>query len=214
MICCCAILQILLHDIARKYENVTVKVFQKYENLEYKKNRLKLDIEFLNNWKQLGVNPKFLIFKLPNVCNKDALSIRKIRLPRTINKRNKKLQQVSKGLSLSEMFLSKQLSTTDFYMITKSITSHSKKSPQKSLYTQQKKLSSLTRDYRLPIFTANETITSLTQCELSQEEFNLLTAVLYFPVQPDKTQRFEIFTIFEKIHHSFINNLKCKETKS
>ena len=57
----------IYNNIARKYGNVTVKDFQKYEKLEYKKNKLKLDINFLNNCKQLGVYPKFLIFKLPNI---------------------------------------------------------------------------------------------------------------------------------------------------
>ena len=42
-------------DIAQKYGNV--KDSQKYEKLEYKKNKLKLDIDFLNNCKQLGVYP-------------------------------------------------------------------------------------------------------------------------------------------------------------
>ena len=82
-----------------------------------------------------------LIFKLPNVSNKDALSIRKRLLRSAINKRNKQLQHLSKDLSLSENVLSTQLSTIDFYILTKPITSYNKK----SLYTQQKKLSSLTR---------------------------------------------------------------------
>ena len=43
------------NDIAHKYGNVTVKDFRKYEKLEYKKNKLKLDIDFLNNCKELGV---------------------------------------------------------------------------------------------------------------------------------------------------------------
>ena len=104
--------------------------------------------------------------------------------------------------------------TIDFYILTKSITSYNKKSLQKSLYTQQKKLSSLTRDCNLPIFTANETITNLTQYELSQEESDLLKAGLYFSIQPDKIRKFEIFITFEKIHRSFLNNLKSEETKS
>ena len=107
-----------------------------------------------------------------------------------------------------------QLSTNDFYILTKSITSYNKKLLQKSLYTQQKKLSSLTRDCNLPIFTANETITNITQYELSQEESDLLKAGLYFSIQPDKIRKSEIFTTFEKIHRSFLNNLKSKETKS
>ena len=73
-------------NIARKYGNITGKDFRKYEKLEYKKNKLKLDIDFLNNCKQLGVYPKIFIFKLANVSNKDALSIRKRLLCGAINK--------------------------------------------------------------------------------------------------------------------------------
>ena len=91
---------------------------------------------------------------------------------------------------------------------------HSNQSPQKLLYTQHKKTPSLTRICSLPIFTANETIANLTQCELSQEEFDLLKACLYFSMQSDKIRKSEIFTTFEKIHRSFLDNLKSEETKS
>ena len=37
---------------------------------------------------------------------------------------------------------------------------------------------------------------------------------LYYLIQPDKIRNSEIFTTFQKIHRSFINNLKSKETKS
>ena len=158
--------------------------------------------------------PKFLVFKLPNVSNKDGVSIRKGLLRSAINKRNKELQHVSKDLSLSENFLSKQLSTIDFYILTKCIASHNKKLLQKSLYTPQKRLSSLTRDSSLPIFTANKTITNLAQYELSQKKSDLLKAGLYFSIQADKIRKSEIFTTFEKIHSSFIKNLKSEETKS
>ena len=124
----------IYNDIAGKYGNVTVKDFRNDEKLEYKKNKLKLDNDFLNNCKQLGVHPKFLIFKLLNLSNKDALSIRKRLLSSAINKRNKELQHLSKELSLSVNFLSTQLSTIDFYILAKSITSYNKKSLQKSLY--------------------------------------------------------------------------------
>ena len=81
----------IYNDIAQKYGNVTVKDFRKYEKLEYIKNKLKLEIDFLNSCKQLGVYPKFLIFKLPNVSNKDALSFPKRVLGSAINKHNKEL---------------------------------------------------------------------------------------------------------------------------
>ena len=145
-------------------------------------------MDFLNNCKQLDVYPKFLNFKLPNVSNKDVLSICKRLLHRAIKKHIKELQHLSKELGLSKNVLSKQLSTIDIYILTKSISLYNKKQLQKSLYTQQKKLFSLARDCNLPIFTANETITNLTQYELSQEESDLLKAGLYFLIQPDKIQ--------------------------
>ena len=143
-------------DLAWKHGNVAVKDFHKYGKLEYKKNKLKLDIDFLNNCKQLDVYPKFFIFKLPNVSNKDASLTRS-----AINNRNRKPQLVLKELTISENFISKQLFTIDFYILKRSITSHNKKLLQKSLYTQHKKLSSLTRGCSLPIFNANKTITNL-----------------------------------------------------
>ena len=111
------------NDVVRSYGNVAVKDFRKHEKLEYKKNKLKLDIDFLNNCKHLGVYRKFLVFKLPNVSNKDTLSMRKILLCSAINKRNKELQHLSKELSLSENVLCTQLSSIDFYILTKSTTS-------------------------------------------------------------------------------------------
>ena len=49
----------IYNNLAGKHGNVTVKNFRKYEKLEYKKSKLKLDIDFLNNCKQLGEYPKF-----------------------------------------------------------------------------------------------------------------------------------------------------------
>ena len=151
---------------------------------------------------------------MPNASSKDDLSARKRLLRCAINKRNKELHHVSKEFSQSETFLFKQLSTIDFYIIKQSIRFHNKKSPQKSLNTHQKKLSSLTRNCSLPAFTSNKTITNLTQYELSQEEADLVKAGLYLCIQPDKIRKFEILTTFEKIHYSLINNLESEETKN
>ena len=42
---------------------------------------------------------------------------------------------------------------------------------------------------------------------------SLLKAGLYFSMKPDKIRKSEIFTTFEKIHRSFLNNFKSEETK-
>ena len=46
----------IYNDIAWKYGNVSVKDFRKHKKLECKKDKLKLDIDFLSNCKQLGVS--------------------------------------------------------------------------------------------------------------------------------------------------------------
>ena len=89
-----------------KFGNIAVKDFRKHEKLEYKKNKIKLDIDFFNSYKQLGVYPKFFIFKLPNVSNKDVLSVPKKLLRRAINKRNKELRKFFKRTcSIRKLFI-------------------------------------------------------------------------------------------------------------
>ena len=123
-----------------------------------------------------------LIFKLPNVSNNDASSIYKRLGHRVINKHNEELQHVLKGLGNSDRVLSKQVSAINFFILKKSTISNNSKSLLKLLYTQQKNLSSLKRVCILPIFSANKTITNLTQYEIFHEESEFLKADLYFPI--------------------------------
>ena len=122
---------IIYNDIGRKYGNVAVKDFWKYDKLEYKKNKLKLDIDFLNNRKPLGVYPKFLIFKLSNVSTKDSSSIRKGLLLSAIKKRNKELQHLlNNSVYLKTFFI---YTAFNYWLI-----HPNKKLLQKLIYTQQK----------------------------------------------------------------------------
>ena len=57
-------IKIIQNDIVQKHGNVTFKDFWEYEKLKYKQNKLKLEIDFLNYWKQLGVYPKYLIITM------------------------------------------------------------------------------------------------------------------------------------------------------
>ena len=79
--------------------------------------------------------------------------------------------------------LSAQLSTIDFYILTKSITSYNKKSLNKSLYTQQKKLSSLTRDYLNPQLTKLLLISS----NMNYPSKNLIYLKRFYTFQSNQT---------------------------
>ena len=122
-----------------------------------------------------------------------------------ISKRNKELHHVLKEHNISKNVLSKQLPTTDYCILEIHIL-HKNKLLQKWLYTPQKKLSALTRGCSLPIFTANKTITNL-----SQEESDLLKADLNFTKQPDKIGKSEIFSTFVKIHRFLLTTLNLRK---
>ena len=133
----------------------------------------------------------------------------------SIKKCNKILQDVSKEVSQCEKVLSKQLSTIDFYIFSRSITSCNKKSLQKSVNIPQKKLSSLKRSCSLPTFIANETITNLTQYELSQEESSIFKAGLHFSIQPDKLRKSKIHYLLKSfiVHLSITLNPRELEVR-
>ena len=205
----------IYNDIARIYGNVTVKDFRKYEELEQKYNKLNLAIDFLSNWKRLGVYPNFLTFKLWNFSAIGAvLLICKILLQRAINKLKKELQHLLKELTLSKNFLSTQLSTNDFYIITKSLVSNNKKSLQKSLYTQERKLSSLTRDCNLPIFTAKETITNLCNMNYPRKNLIYLKQVDIFQSNQKKFQNPKSSLLLKRIIVHFLTTLNPRKRNS
>ena len=148
----------IYNDIAGKHGNVTVQNFGKHEKLKYKHNKLKLDIDFLNNCKQLGVYPKFFMFKLPNASNKMLYQYVKYSFAMPWISPIKNFNMSQKNSANPTLFLSKLLSTIDFCILNRSITSHNKKSLQKLQNTQDKNLSSLKKNCSLPTFTSNETL--------------------------------------------------------
>ena len=82
----------IFNDVAWKYRKVTVKDFRKYEKLEYKKNKLKLDINFLNNCKQhslfrssLSLNCRMFLIKRPYQFVKDIFAVPSTRIIKNLN---------------------------------------------------------------------------------------------------------------------------------
>ena len=47
-----------------------------------------------------------------------------------------------------------------------------------------------------------------------QEESDLLKTGLHFYIQPNEIRKSKVFTNFEKIHRSFVNNLKSEKTNN
>ena len=126
-------------------------------------------------------------------------------------KNNKELQDTSKESNRNKLFLSKQLSFIDFYIINKSTTSHNKKTLENFGNMQYAKLPFMTK-LQPTFICSKKSITNLTQHQ--QEESELLKADLYFSVQPDAILRSNVFITVEKIHCSLIKKVKSEESKS
>ena len=129
----------IYNDIIRKYGNVLVKDFRKYEKSEYTKNKQKLDMDFLNNCKQLGVirnslslNCRMFLIKTLYQFVKDSFVA-----PSTSVIKNSNIFE-------KNSVYPKTFYTHSFLLLIstslQNLTSYNKKSLQKSLYTQEKKV--------------------------------------------------------------------------
>ena len=98
----------------------------------------------------------------------------------------KRLSHASNELSQSETFLSKQLSATDFYILSRSIISHNKKSILKSLNTQQKKYLHWPETAAYLHSHLTKLLPISHNMNYSQKESDSLKAGSYFSIQPMK----------------------------
>ena len=86
----------IVYDFAQKYGNrIEVKDLRKFERLQIKACRLKLDINFLKNCESFQVFPKFVCYvKLPNTNHTEKYAIRKKLLKSALLKREKEYQKI------------------------------------------------------------------------------------------------------------------------
>ena len=135
----------------RNMEMLRVKIFKNMKKLEYKKNKLKLDIDFLTNCKQFGVYPISLSLNCRMFPIKMLYQFVKDFFEVPLRSVIKNYNIFQRNQSIRKPFMY----TAFYYWLLhayKTITSYNNKLVQKSLNTQQKKLSSLTRDCNLHVY--------------------------------------------------------------
>ena len=197
----------VLHDIAQKYNNVTVIELRKLERLRVKFLKSSHDVCFLNNCRSFGVFPKFITFNLPNVSRKDVIGIRKKLLRSAIHQQNKRKNQSEKELTTHATNLRSKLSFVDWFILNKYIKEIVDKKIKKCVKIQEKKLKNLTKHTSLQCLNPNKTITNLTNYNLTQEETELLKNGLFFSIAPPFLKKSDVFTSFENIHRFLSKNL-------
>ena len=200
------------NDIARRYRYVTVKDFRKYEKLECKKNKLKLNIDFLNNCKELGVYPKFLIFKPPIFLINTLYQFVKDSFIAPSRRAIKNSKIFQRNSVYSKIFSSTQLPNIYFYIPTKSIKPYNKKrckncyTLNKSylhwrgiatyLYSQLPKLLLISRNMNYP-----------------RKHLIYLKQVYSFQSDQIKFENPKPLLLLTKIHRSFLDKLKPRKPK-
>ncbi|XP_057308273.1 uncharacterized protein LOC130646150 [Hydractinia symbiolongicarpus] len=179
------------------------------KRLSYKVEKKNLDLTFLRNCQSFNVTPKFLCFNLPHTNFNDGRLIRKRLLKSAIHKGEKERIKLGKDYVNHVQSLSDTLNSIDFYILRKAAEKSVEKSIRKCIFTQEKKLRSLTKNVAPP-FTADEIVTNLSSYNLLDDESEILKNGLSFAIPPLTLRKTDVFVSFERIYRFMSSNLKDK----
>ena len=193
----------IIHDITRKYKNINVNDLRKLEKLHTKRNKSKLDINFLINCKTFGVFPKFIYINIRNIDEYDTLCLKKKLTNNTIHKRIRERNGFEKNIRNIETTIRSKLNTIDWLIIKKLLLRNIKKSEKSIITIHEKKLRNLRKNRSNP-FTHEEVVKNLSTKNLSLEELNILK----FGLPPLKLRKTDVFVSFEMIHRVLREDLK------
>ena len=197
----------IIHDVAARYNDISIADLRLLEKLSIKVERIKHDIAFLKNCQTFQVFPKFLCFKIPHGNGHDTNLIRKRLLRSAIHKRVAEKKKVEAKLNRHVNLVQNILSGLDWLLVKRCIKLNVSKSSEKVVATHQKKLQRLTQNVSLP-FTADDVITNLSKYNLSDEEKSLLKNGLQYAIPPRDVLRSDIFTSFEMLNTYLTSEIK------
>ena len=165
------------------------------------------DVKFLFNCRNFSVYPKLLCFKLPNVDGKDVSYVRKRLLKSAIYKRIEEKKKLEKELTDRENNVRKELSSLDWFILSRAIRSNVRKCTEKTIRQHEKKLCQLTKN-SVVSFKASEVIHNLSSYSLSPDEEDILKNGLQFSLPPLQLQKSDVFASYELIHRFLKSDLK------
>ena len=143
--------------ITQKYDGISLQQLRKYEKLQIKINKARLDITFLKNCQTFNVTPKFLIFKLPPQHDGDIKFIQKHLLKSAILRRNKELVKLEIDLRKTAQNMRTNLSAFDFYILHSATKKNVVAAEKHLIRKHEKKLQNLTKNKSTP-FKSEDTI--------------------------------------------------------
>ena len=196
--------------VTDRYGKDALKLIRKYENLDFKRKKVILDIEFLENCNKHGLIPKFVQFKVANKTlrgsNVYKQCQRKLLQQEISNKKNqqrsllKQCEQMNKRIRETIRFI-------DFVHIHNLFSTKNDRIMDKIRLTQEKKL------VNLGLQTAHETndpekvIFNFSNRVLSPFEKTLLAKGLNLSIPPKKLNYGDFLLPFELLYNELIKNV-------
>ena len=181
----------LIDIIRNRYGNEAVKVVRKFENIDFKLRKTKLDLEFLNTCLKRSLIPKFLRFRLANRTLESSTAYRQcqLRLLREeISQKKRRINTLNKQFELHKQNLVSILSYFDFIHISSIFLVKNDKLLSLHQRVHDKKIYKLTTDFcdfsSTTSHDPDKVIYNFSSYELSDSEKQLLSKGLNYAIPP------------------------------
>ena len=196
----------IIQVISRRYGHETLLKFSNLEKLRKKRDKILLDIDFLENCLKNDVIPKFLYFKLANNRLRSSKTYREIQLKllrSEINYHKTELRNVNCELSIITLQFKQTLPWYDYLYVNGKLADICNKEIKTIKKRQRKKLNKLLQSRKsTQSFDPDKLIYNFSNRVLSKDQISALVKGLKYGIPPSKSNENEIFTTFEISYHS------------
>ena len=184
--------------IRKRYGGAVVAKIRKYEKLDFRIGKGKLDISFLEVCAEKDVMPNFVSFRTANMTLRRSgsyINCQRLLLKEELGNKNAKLVENTQNLHSLKVELLNLLSMLDFLYITSLFLDKNYKALKQVESTQNSKLSKLMEDN--PRHTADALIYNFSSHNLTSSQQSILMKGLNFSLPPKSLKMEDYFLNFE-----------------
>ena len=202
-------------DIVRgRYGDQVLAKIRKYEKLDYKVGKSKLDVTFLEVCLEHDVMPTFVQFRTANKTLKKSESYSSCqRILLTQERDNKQLKQDehSQALDALKKELRGTMSSLDFLFISSLFLEKNRRMLQKIEASQNNKLSKMLEEQ--PVHETDDLIFNFSNHVLTPAQQSILMKGLNFALPPKKLRHEDYLLNFELLYRNAVDSKSVKENE-
>ncbi|XP_057298506.1 uncharacterized protein LOC130629365 [Hydractinia symbiolongicarpus] len=203
-----------INEVLRdRYGNLKVQLCRKFEKVDYKLRKAKLDLEFLETCSHHGLTPRFLQFKLSNKDLRSSDAYRQCQnrlLNEEIYIKKSTIRTLENQFNVHRNSLRASLSYLDFTHITCLFLARNDRILAANDETQKKKLFNLGLQSVPTKHDPDRVIHNFSSHILSEADKSLLARGLNYAIPPSKVEYADYMVSFEKLYR----NVKSMEMSS